>query len=440
MTRTGARKVFRSIAGACAAVVLAASGVLASQVPAVAAPAFQLPFPCGQLWRLNTWDSSHAPALDMVREPQNLTEGSLLVAPAAGRVNQSFLHGNAGNMIQIDHGGGHFTTYIHLQSRAVSVGTQVAQGQTIGRVGHTGETSNGVPHLHYEQGFDSNGDGRASWGFAGAERVTARFNGVAYGPGAGGEWRNVESRNCGQGNGSINGDRFDDIVAVYSSGELVWYPNNGSNNFLSARQLSNAPAFRLMSTGDVNGDGLDDMVAVYNSGELVWYPNNGSDNFLSARQLSNAPAFRLMSTGDVNGDGLDDMVAVYNSGELVWYPNNGSDNFLSARQLSNAPAFRLMSTGDVNGDGLDDIIAVYNSGELVWYPNNGSDNFLSARQLSNAPAFRLMSTGDVNGDGLDDIIAVYNSGELVWYPNNGSDNFLSARQLSNAPAFRLMAL
>ncbi len=344
MTGTVVRKrlhrIFRSIAAAGAAVVLVVSGMLVSQGSAVAAPAFQLPFPCGQLWRLNTWD--HAPALDMVREPQNLTEGSLLVAPAAGRVNESRLHPNAGNLIQIDHGGGHFTTYIHLQSRAVSVGAQVTQGQTIGRVGHTGETSNGVPHLHYEQGFDSNGDGRASWGFAGAERVTARFDGVAYGPGTG-EWRNVESHNCGQGNGSVDGDGYDDIVAVYNSGELVWYPNNRANNFLSARQLSSAPGFRLMSTGDVNRDGFDDIVAVYSSGELVWYPNNGSNNFLSARQLSNAPGFRLMSTGDVNNDGYDDIVAVYSSGELVWYPNNQSDNFLSARQLSNAPGFRLMA-------------------------------------------------------------------------------------------------
>jgi cell wall-associated NlpC family hydrolase len=237
----------------------------------------------------------------------------------------------------------------------------------------------------------------------------------------------------------IDGDGRADILAVYASGELMWYPNNGSANFLSARQLSTAGGFRLMALGDVNGDGLADIMAVYTSGELVWYPNNGGGRFLAARQISTAAGFKMFALGDVNGDRLADIVAVYTSGELVWYPNNGNANFLSARQLSTAGGFRLMGLGDVDGNGLADIVAVYASGELVWYPNNGNASFLSARQLSTAGGFRLMSLGDVNGDGLGDILAVYTSGELVWYPNNGGANFLSARQLSTAGGFRLMA-
>jgi hypothetical protein len=37
------------------------------------------------------------------------------------------------------------------------------------------------------------------------------------------------------------------------------------------------------------------MVAVYNSGELVYYPSTGSGTFFSARLIGNAPGFRLMS-------------------------------------------------------------------------------------------------------------------------------------------------
>jgi hypothetical protein len=81
-------RVIRLIVGAATAAVIVASGMIAFEVSAAAAPAFQLPFPCGQLWRLNTWDSTHAPALDMVRGPQNLTEGSLLIAPALEWINQ----------------------------------------------------------------------------------------------------------------------------------------------------------------------------------------------------------------------------------------------------------------------------------------------------------------------------------------------------------------
>jgi hypothetical protein len=178
-----------------ATTLIAAVGLPATATPALAAPALQLPFVCGQQWRLDTW--GHAPALDMVREPnQQGTEGATLVSPIAGTVNQSFFHSNAGNVIQINHGGGYFTTYLHLQSRAVAVGARVSLGTTIGRVGKTGPTSNGHPHLHFELGYDANGNGSASWGSAGSERVRPTFNGVTYGSANSQTSRNVTSRNC----------------------------------------------------------------------------------------------------------------------------------------------------------------------------------------------------------------------------------------------------
>ncbi len=156
---------------------------------------FELPFVCGDLWRLDSW--GHAPALDMVREPdQHGTDGAPLFAPAAGIVNQSYYHDNAGNMVQIDHGGGYFTTFIHMQSRSVEVGDVLVQGDEIGAVGATGPTSNGHPHLHFELGIDADGDGQASWGFEGAERVRPWFAGVEYGQEDGMTWRDVASQNC----------------------------------------------------------------------------------------------------------------------------------------------------------------------------------------------------------------------------------------------------
>jgi hypothetical protein len=155
----------------------------------------QLPFVCGDLWRLDSW--GHAPALDMVREPDQVgTEGAPLFAPAAGVVNMSFFHDNAGNVVQIDHGEGYFTTYLHMESRSVEVGDAVAFGDGIGAVGRTGPTSNDHPHLHFELGFDADGDGEASWGFEGAERVMPWFGGLEYGQANAMTWRDVQSLNC----------------------------------------------------------------------------------------------------------------------------------------------------------------------------------------------------------------------------------------------------
>ncbi|WP_275419369.1 M23 family metallopeptidase, partial [Acrocarpospora phusangensis] len=189
------RTVLLALTLAAAAVPLATQTASAgAKVAMTARPDFQLPFPCGQQWRLDTW--AHSPALDMVKEPNQVgTEGAPFVAAAAGRVVQSYFHANAGNMIQIDHGGGWFTTGIHLQSRAVGVGAVVSKGQVIGAVGRTGPTSNNHPHLHFEQAFDANGNGTATWGAAGTERVSSVFNGVTYGTANGQTYRNVNS--CG---------------------------------------------------------------------------------------------------------------------------------------------------------------------------------------------------------------------------------------------------
>jgi hypothetical protein len=180
----------------------AASGSPATARALPAYPAFQLPFTCGQTWQLNSW--AHSPALDMVREPdQHGTEGAAVRAPLAGRVNQSFFHSNAGNTIQINHGGGWFTTYLHLQSRSVAVGANVSQGQIIGYVGKTGPTANNHPHLHFETAYDANGNGSATWGADNTERVPSVFNGVKYGTADGQQYDNVRSNNtCGGTNPS----------------------------------------------------------------------------------------------------------------------------------------------------------------------------------------------------------------------------------------------
>ncbi|TQM84743.1 VCBS repeat protein [Saccharothrix saharensis] len=301
-----------------------ASVVLAS--PAHAAPSFQLPFECGQKWRLDTW--AHSPALDMVREPNQVgTEGAALLAPAAGTVNKSFYHDNAGNVIQINHGGGHFTTYLHLQSRAVAVGARVAQGQRIGRVGRTGPTSNDHPHLHYEQGFDANGDGSATWGYAGAERVAAVFDGVTH-TGSSRTWRDVTSRNCGSETDNervsdFSGDGHSDVLGVNANGDLLYYPNNGLA-LSTPKQIGHGwSSFSHVMAADFSGDGHADILGVNANGDLLYYPNNGLA-LSTPKQIGHGwSSFSHVMAADFSGDGHADILGVNANGDLLHYPNNG---------------------------------------------------------------------------------------------------------------------
>ena len=74
--------------------------------------------------------------------------GTPIRAAAAGTVIHAGWLGGYGNLVVIDHGGGVATAYGHQSSIAAGSGAFVAQGQVIGYVGSTGNSTG--PHLHFE--------------------------------------------------------------------------------------------------------------------------------------------------------------------------------------------------------------------------------------------------------------------------------------------------
>ncbi len=65
---------------------------------------------------------------------------------SSGEVVRTGSYADWGNLVVVDHGGGYLSYYAHLHSISVSVGQRVAQGQQVGKIGSTGQSSG--PHLH----------------------------------------------------------------------------------------------------------------------------------------------------------------------------------------------------------------------------------------------------------------------------------------------------
>ncbi|GAA4527239.1 MULTISPECIES: M23 family metallopeptidase [Nonomuraea] len=398
---------------------LIALGMVTTASPALAAPNLHLPFPCGQQWRLDTW--AHAPALDMVKEPdQHGTDGATLVAPAAGTVNQSFYHSNAGNVIQINHGGGYFTTYLHLESRAVSVGARVSMGTTIGRVGKTGPTSNGHPHLHFELGYDADGSGSASWGTAGSERVRPTFNGVTYGGSNGQTWRNVTSRNCsspGLDAPAMMRDDGDGSMTIYrwtSSGSAF----GRASDYTSGGWTMSNTGDRVAS-GDVDGDGKDDVVAAYQNSDgtfsyHVW--KNGvsyAGKWYTSGPYALGPVGGRLVVADFNGDGKAEPAMMRDDGDgsmtIYRWTSSGSafgraSDYTSGGWTMSNVGDRVAS-GDVDGDGKDDIVATYQNSDgtfsyHVW--KNGvsyAGKWYTSGPYALGPVDGRLVVADLTGDG-----------------------------------------
>jgi len=78
----------------------------------------------------------------------NYREGDSIVATADGVVVFAGVQGGYGRSVVISHANGYFTRYAHMQRIVARAGQPVKQGQTIGIVGNTGNSTG--PHTHYE--------------------------------------------------------------------------------------------------------------------------------------------------------------------------------------------------------------------------------------------------------------------------------------------------
>jgi hypothetical protein len=228
----------RHVLHAAAALVIGVSGTILIASPAQAAPAFQLPFPCNQTWNGNSSASSvHVSwEIDFNRGSTATADlGDTVLAAAAGTVAVSAHQGDVngyGNLIVIDHGGGYYTYYAHLNKRAVVAGQSVLRGQVIGSLGNTSRPGNNVsPHLHYEVRYPTRSQ---------SDIIKAVFNGSTFAY----DIANVTSRNCATSYdpAEVCGSGFEvtDSVKLGSAGtaNLLWKASTSQNCAVTLKMAS----------------------------------------------------------------------------------------------------------------------------------------------------------------------------------------------------------
>ncbi len=94
--------------------------------------------PIDHVWKTHSGQDIGAPA------------GTRIIAADGGTVSTASYgwNGGYGNYVIINHGNGRATLYAHMSSIAVTAGSSIRQGDTVGYVGSTGKSTG--PHLHFE--------------------------------------------------------------------------------------------------------------------------------------------------------------------------------------------------------------------------------------------------------------------------------------------------
>ena len=231
--------------------------------------------------------------------------------------------------------------------------------------------------------------------------------------------------------GDLDGDGDEDILAGY--GNLEWYENDGSGNFLNNNTISlGGKSLQSIYVTDINGDSKLDILCELNGGannsEIVWFKNEGNGSFSAKNVITNQIiSGHCVFAADLDGDGDQDvMSASVIDDKIAWYENNGNGNFGSQKIISSTTdGASTVYASDLDGDGYLDIIAGGAwDGKLSWYKNmDGKGTFSSEKEITSVNQLQFAYTADLDGDGDQDIYFAALGGTVAWVKNDGDGNF-----------------
>ena len=182
---------------------------------------------------------------------------------------------------------------------------------------------------------------------------------------------------------------LDLMAAVLDANDVVFYQNDGSENFTKNTIDSNLPATRDVIIADIDGDGDFDAVATSSNdsgNDLVWYSNDGSENFTSNVIADDITLTNYLQVADIDGDDDQDiLVTMFSARDLIWYENNGSETFTASTIENNLDGIAEVKVADVDGDGdLDAVVTGRNADDIIFYTNSDSGYVLDI-SLSGTP-------------------------------------------------------
>ncbi|MEV0611199.1 FG-GAP-like repeat-containing protein [Polymorphospora rubra] len=235
---------------------------------------------------------------------------------------------------------------------------------------------------------------------------------------------------------SVNGDRFEDLVAVDANDVMWMYPGRSAGTFGAAVRVGSGwiDNYNRVAVGDSNGDGFADLFATATDGVLWYWHNGGDGSFGSGTQVGQGwKAVQWFTVADVNGDDKADILAKVGD-YLNLYVGTGRGQFAEPRRVGTGwSQVSRFAAGDADGDGDADIWGTKPDGTLLFWKGNGQGGFTAPAVVGGGwQGVREFAVLDVNGDGRADIVGVKTSDStLIRWSGDGDGTFAAPVQIGH---------
>lgn len=246
----------------------------------------------------------------------------------------------------------------------------------------------------------------------------------------------------------LDGDTWEDIVAVSREDGILWYRNQQDGTFAAAEVLS-TDGNTIVRAADMDLDGDIDLVATDNN-PMFYYENRlneASNDFAAGLQFSGGIA-RLsdVEIADFDGDSFPDVIVTDQTRNSLSYFINELDqtsaDFAGGVEFTtSAIRARGVDVADFDLDGdMDLAYGTNGSDDVAWVENDfsGSTNGFILPVIIDGSFNALGAwTGDFDNDGRPDIISGEGGGgDLRYYLNqlddSGTSPFSSFIETSNS--------
>ncbi len=203
-----------------------------------------------------------------------------------------------------------------------------------------------------------------------------------------------------------------DLFVTSSDGDVVaWWTNNGAATPTFTRQTNidsggNVNGAWEVIAADRDGDGdIDLLVTASVAADVVWYVNDGAQNFSRSVVEANLPGVFSAYPADLDNDGDIDVIAGSREAGLVnevyWYENDGKNNYTRHLIVDGQNIVFHVIAADIDQDGDNDV-AFTTESSLATYMNNGSGSFTMGSVIPNN--MERIAVADLSGDNYPELI------------------------------------